>query len=89
MHFGWISITCKHKGRRSRKVAFKEKRLKGMEEYQDELDKLDCCDVLLPPEILLNFRAKCSTQIVEVHNSVYPYRKVFNSHHVSDYLKLT
>lgn len=67
-----ISNTCKHKGRRSRKVAFKEKRLNGMEEYQDKLDKLDCCDVFLPPEILLNFRAKCSTQIVEVHNSVHP-----------------
>ncbi len=35
-----------------------------------ELDDLECCEVLLPPEVLLVLGAECGEEVVHVHPDV-------------------
>merc|ERR1719483_567929 len=44
--------------------------LERVEEDKNKLDKLESCEVLFPPEILLNLRSTSSQQVVEIHHCV-------------------
>lgn len=45
-------------------------KLIGSNEMKFNAHHLHVCDVLLPPEIFLHFRAKCWQQIVRIHHNV-------------------
>ena len=65
-----LFVTCEHQRGRFREGTGEENGLDGVEENKNKLNELDCCDVFLPPEILLHPGAEGSTHVVEVHYSV-------------------
>lgn len=49
---------------------FIENQLKGMGENSYELDHLERCQMLLPPEVLLVLGSHCRHHVVEVHDDM-------------------
>jgi len=43
------SSECEHEGGSLGVITIEDERLEGMEEDEDKLDKLESCEVLLPP----------------------------------------
>jgi len=59
-----------HEGGGNWIITLEDEGLESMKEDEDKLNKLEGCEVLLPPEILLNLRPTSSQQVVEVHDRV-------------------
>lgn len=67
------SSPCKHQRGRLGKCTSEENGLKSVEKDEDKLNELDCCNVFLPPEILLHPGPEGGTHVVEVHDGVNTY----------------